>query len=43
MRKVPFLWVYVIRKVPFLCVGMIISFFLSASDGSTLKNERVTI
>jgi len=43
MRKVPFLWVYVIRKVPFLCVGMIIRFFLSASDGSTLKNERVTI
>jgi hypothetical protein len=27
MRKVPFLWVYVIRKVPFLCVGMIIRFF----------------
>ena len=43
MRKVPFLWVYVIRKVPFVCLVWLSGFFLSASDGSTLKNGRVTI
>ena len=43
IRKVPFLWVYVIRKVPFLYLVWLSGFFLSASDGSTLKNGRVTI
>ena len=31
------------KKSSFFVFGMIIRFFLSASDGSTLKNERVTI
>ena len=31
------------KKSSFFVFGMIIRFFLSASDGSTLKNGRVTI
>ena len=31
------------KKSSFFVFGMIIRFFLSASDGSTLKNERVAI
>ena len=42
-EKFLILWVYVIRKVPFLYLVWLSGFFLSASDGSTLKNGRVTI
>ena len=31
------------KKSSFFVFGMIIRFFLSASDGSTLKNGKVTI